>query len=98
MRSVFAPLALSRPVTLIDVVVFRGPSEAADPSMWAHELTHVDQYRDWGVHSLAVQYARNWRSVEDPAYAKGNGYQAWTASKGNGIAGQFDSPNHILRL
>jgi hypothetical protein len=64
-------------VTLIDVVVFRGPSEAADPSIWAHELTHVDQYRDWGVHSFAVQYARNWRSVENPAYAKGDGYQAW---------------------
>jgi len=79
-------------VTLIDVVVFRGPSEAADPSIWAHELTHVDQYRDWGVHSFAVQYARNWRSVEDPAYAKGNGYQAWVANSGNRIAGQFALP------
>jgi Domain of unknown function (DUF4157) len=64
-------------VTLIDVVIFRGPSEAADRSMWAHELTHVDQYSAWGVHSFAVQYARNWRGVEDPAYAKGNGYAAW---------------------
>jgi hypothetical protein len=64
-------------VTLIDVVIFRGPSEANDRSTWAHELTHVDQYRDWGVHSFAVQYARNWRSVEDPAYAKGNGFDAW---------------------
>jgi hypothetical protein len=74
-------------VTLIDVVVFRGPSEASDPSIWAHELTHVDQYRDWGVHSFAVQYTRNWHSVEDPAYAKGDGYQAWwAASGGNGMA------------
>jgi hypothetical protein len=60
---------LAAAVTLIDVIVFRGPSEAADPSIWAHELTHVDQYREWGVHSFAVQYARNWRGVEDPAYA-----------------------------
>src|SRR5262249_26609331 len=67
-------------VTLIDVIVFRGPSEAADPSIWAHELTHVDQYRDWDVTSFAVQYARNWRSIEDPAYAKGDGYQAWAAN------------------
>jgi Domain of unknown function (DUF4157) len=75
-------------VTLIDVVVFRGPGEAADPSTWAHELTHVDQYRDWGVHSFAVQYTRNWHSVEDPAYAKGDGYQAWWAANGaNGMAG-----------
>jgi hypothetical protein len=67
-------------VTLIDVVVFRGPSEANDPSIWAHELTHVDQYAAWGVHSFAVQYTRNWHSVEDPAYAKGDGYQAWAAN------------------
>jgi hypothetical protein len=64
-------------VTLIDVVVFRGPSEADDLSTWAHELTHVDQYAAWGVHSFAVQYARNYRSVEDPAYAKGNGFESW---------------------
>ena len=64
-------------VTLIDVVVFRGPSEAADLSTWAHELTHVDQYRDWGVHSFAVQYTRNWQSVENPAYAKGDGFNVW---------------------
>lgn len=64
-------------VTLIDVVVFRGPSEAADPAIWAHELTHVDQYRDWGVHSFAVQYARNWHSVEDPAYARSEGFGTW---------------------
>jgi len=63
-------------VTLIDVIVFRGPSEAANASIWAHELTHVDQYRA-GAHSFAVQYARNWRSVEDPAYAKGDGFVAW---------------------
>jgi hypothetical protein len=69
-------------VTLIDVIVFRGPSEANDLSMWAHELTHVDQYQAWGVHSFAVQYARNWHSVENPAYAKGDGYAAWAQGQG----------------
>ena len=64
-------------VTLVDVVIFRGPSEASDPSRWAHELTHVDQYQAWGVHSFAIQYARDHNSVEAPAYAKGNGYWAW---------------------
>jgi len=68
---------LASAVTLIDVIVFRGPSEADDLSIWAHELTHVDQYRDWGVHSFAVQYARNYRGVEDPAYAKGDEFWAW---------------------
>lgn len=68
---------LATAVTLIDVIVFRGPSEANDPALWAHELTHVDQYADWGVHSFAVQYARNYRGVEDPAYSKEYGYPAW---------------------
>lgn len=71
--------------------VFRGPSEAADRSIWAHELTHVDQYSAWGVHSFAVQYTRNWHSVEDPAYAKGNGYEAWAANNGRGTAQLPDS-------
>jgi hypothetical protein len=67
---------LASAVTLIDVIVFRGPSEAADPSIWAHELTHVDQYGA-GAHSFAVRYARNWQSIENPAYAKGDGFLAW---------------------
>jgi hypothetical protein len=69
-------------VTLIDVIIFRGPSEASDPSLWAHELTHVDQYRDWGVHSFAIQYARDYNTVEAPAYAKGDGYSTWAQNHG----------------
>ncbi len=73
---------LASAVTLIDVIVFRDPSGATDPSLWAHELTHVDQYQAWGVHSFAVQYARNARGVEDPAYAKGDGFRAWSIGVG----------------
>jgi hypothetical protein len=69
-------------VTLIDVVIFRGPSEANNPAIWAHELTHVDQYQAWGVHSFAIQYARDYGGVESPAYAKGNGYWAWAQQHG----------------
>lgn len=63
-------------VTLNDVIVFRGPTEANDPSVWAHELTHVDQYNG-NVHDFAVRYVRNYHDLEDPAYAKGDGYWAW---------------------
>jgi hypothetical protein len=73
-------------VTLIDVVVFRGPNEAQDLTIWAHELTHVDQYAQWGVHSFAVQYTRDYGSVEAPAYAKGNGYGVWAQQQGMGMA------------
>jgi len=68
-------------VTLIDVVVFRDAKAATNVSAWAHELTHVDQFRDWGVHGFAVQYARNWRAVENPAYAKGYGFCNWLQSR-----------------
>lgn len=68
-------------VTLVDVIVFQGPSEAADPALWAHELTHVDQYGD-GTHSFAVRYTRNWQTIENPAYEKGNNFSAWQANNG----------------
>lgn len=84
-------------VTLIDVVVFRGPSEANDPSIWAHELTHVDQYRDWGVHSFAVQYAKDYQSVEAPAYAKGNGYWTWAQQHGLATAQAGSAAPSIVR-
>lgn len=78
-------------VTLDYVVVFRGPSEAADPSIWAHELTNVDQFSSWGVHSFAVQYARSAQGVENPAYAKGDGFMAWRQRIGFGQSGQQQS-------
>ena len=67
-------------ITLIDVVVFRGPTEASNPALWAHELVHVDQYSSWGVRDFAIRYARSSNDVEAPAYAKGNGYSAWAAN------------------
>lgn len=63
-------------VTLIDVVIFRGPTEASDVCLWAHELVHVTQFRDWGTHNFAISYARNPNSVEDPAYAVENDCRA----------------------
>src|SRR5262249_34374241 len=56
-------------ITLIDVIVFRGAGDAACPSIWAHEMKHVQQYDEWGVHSFAVQYMDSWNTVEAPAYA-----------------------------
>jgi hypothetical protein len=58
----------SAAITLIDVIVFKGPSEAVCPSLWAHEMKHVQQFDEWGVHSFAVQYMRSWNSIENPAY------------------------------
>lgn len=81
---------LASAVTLIDVIVFRGPSEASDPSLWAHELTHVDQYRD-GTHSFAVRYTRNWQTIENPAYEKGDNFFNWQSSN-DGMPNQAPTP------
>jgi hypothetical protein len=69
-------------VTVNDVIVFRNAADAYNnPSLWAHELTHVQQYMEWGVHTFAVRYVRNYHDVEDHAYAVGNGYANWRASQ-----------------
>jgi hypothetical protein len=59
-------------VTLVDVVVFRNADAAAeDAALWAHELWHVQQYREWGTDGFAQRYTRNFQSVEGPAYEMG---------------------------
>ena len=56
-------------VTLIDIIVFRYPADAANNlALWAHELKHVQQYLDWGVRDFASRYIRDFKAIEDPAY------------------------------
>jgi hypothetical protein len=56
-------------VTLIDLIVFREAEAAAlDVALWAHELHHVQQYREWGADGFARRYTRNFEAVEGPAY------------------------------
>ena len=56
-------------VTLDDIVVFQTTGDAeGNWSIWAHELKHVSQYSEWGVHSFAVQYVRDSGRVESAAY------------------------------
>lgn len=57
-------------VTLIDIIVFRNEADAQENvALWAHELTHVEQYLEWGVGEFARRYTRDYRSVEQPGYA-----------------------------
>lgn len=58
-------------VTLVDVVIFRHAADAEDNLvLWAHELTHVEQYQQWGVAQFAARYIRDYQSIEAPAYTK----------------------------
>jgi hypothetical protein len=56
-------------VTLVDVVVFRSQAAAErDTGLWAHELWHARQYREWGSTGFAQRYTRDFEAVEKPAY------------------------------
>lgn len=56
-------------VTLVDVVVFRSQEAAErDVGLWAHELWHARQYREWGSTGFAQRYTRDFEAVEKPAY------------------------------
>lgn len=56
-------------VTLVDIVVFRSLEDAQlDIALWAHELWHVRQYREWGSTGFAQRYTQNFEAVEAPAY------------------------------
>jgi hypothetical protein len=54
-------------VTLDYVVIFASAEAAADPTLWAHELYHVGQYRDWGIAGFAERYLADYEAVEHEA-------------------------------
>ena len=54
-------------VTLSDVILFSDAGLAQDPGCWAHELTHVEQYRRYGVDGFARRYVNDWESLEREA-------------------------------
>jgi len=68
-------------ITLIDVVLFRSDADARhDLKLWAHELTHVEQYRRWGVDGFATRYVIDSAAVEREAYANADRFEAWRSS------------------
>lgn len=79
-------------VTLIDVIVFREANGVNDPVLWAHELQHVRQFRDWGTRDFAIRYLRHWNAVEGEAYARQNEFAGLMAQgrvpfAGNNVPG-----------
>jgi hypothetical protein len=60
-------------ITVIDAVIFRNDDLANDGPLWAHELYHVQQYREWGVFRFARRWVENPSvsgPIEAPAYAR----------------------------
>lgn len=59
----------TKAVTLVDIILFRYEEGALhDVALWAHELKHVQQYREWGVEEFARRYTEDADAVEEPAY------------------------------
>lgn len=54
-------------VTLDHVIVFVSDDDAADLTLWAHELYHVRQYREWGVAGFVERYLEEPDAVERAA-------------------------------
>lgn len=54
-------------ITLNNVVVFRNEQDALSAVTWAHELTHVQQYRYMGIDTFANTYTTNAWILENQA-------------------------------
>lgn len=54
-------------ITLNDIVVFRNEYEAQNVVTWAHEFTHVLQYRNMGIDTFANVYTTNAWILENQA-------------------------------
>jgi hypothetical protein len=68
-------------ITLDYVIVFKNEEARHDIGNWVHELTHVAQYRRWGIRDFAARYLEDADAVEDEAYDAEKSYAAW-AEKG----------------
>jgi hypothetical protein len=64
-------------ITLIDVIVFIDDARANDAALWAHELRHVQQFRDWGRVDFAKRYIRDHEAVEQEARDTANRFVPW---------------------
>jgi len=64
-------------VTLIDTIVFKDESFVNSLALWAHEMHHVQQYRDWGVSGFAARYAFGWNDVETEASDRAAQFVTW---------------------
>lgn len=64
-------------VTLIDTIVFKDESFVNSLALWAHEMHHIQQYRDWGLSGFAARYAFGWTEVENEASERAKSFVAW---------------------
>lgn len=97
----------AKAITLDYVIVFAEANLALySPVLWVHELTHVQQYQDWGLRDFAIRYTRDSSSVEAAAANAEQRYMAWVANRNLARSGgapdgvipapQIDRPVHTF--
>lgn len=69
-------------ITLNEVILFRPNAKGeVDARLWAHELTHVQQYARWGVRGFARRYTLDHLGIEREAEAGEARYAAARAGR-----------------
>ena len=64
-------------VATIDTITFATAFDATNNlGVWAHEVTHVQQFRAWGLDEFARRYVVDHASVESEAYAEAAAFRA----------------------
>ena len=76
-----------RAMALDYVIIFQSKEVTKDIKLWVHELRHIQQFDDWGIHDFAKRYIRNHSAVEREASDFETKYEQWAAKK---------RPNNIL--
>jgi Domain of unknown function (DUF4157) len=72
-------------ITLDEVVMFRSWNDAdTNLTLWAHELTHVQQYHNWGIDKFAKRYMKDHGGVEAEAERNAERFAAWYDRGGAG--------------
>ncbi len=64
-------------VTLVDTIVFKNDTHARNLALWAHEMHHVQQFKEWGVAGFAARYSFGWKDVEAEAEARADDFILW---------------------
>jgi hypothetical protein len=85
-------------IALDYVVVFKSENDALyNPSLWVHELKHLEQYQRWGIRDFSIRYLRSYDSVEREAYEAETRYAAWVGQTNSTELSSTAPPAAIAR-
>lgn len=69
-------------IALDTVLVFRSFNEANSLWLWAHELAHIEQYRNWGIDDFTKRYIRDYDAIEIAASRRADEFMNWRIQRG----------------